>query len=143
MNALHLIGRILFGILFAFNGINHFLQLDAMSQYVASKGVPAPGVVVALSGLLLLLGGLSVILGYKPKIGLWLLVVFLIPVALIMHNFWAVEGPQAQVEMAQFFKNISLAGASLALLLFTDRDWPYSVGGASTGTPAGGTPEIG
>ena len=137
MKVLHLIGRILFGLLFVFNGLNHFMQLDALTQYAASQGVPMPQVAVIVTGAMILLGGLSIIFGYQRKVGLWLLIVFLIPTSLIMHQFWALEGQQAQTQMAHFLKNLSLAGAALALLLFADRDWPFSLGG-STAEPGAG-----
>lgn len=136
MNVLHLIGRILFGMLFVFNGLNHFMQLESMTQYAASQGVPMPQIAVIVTGLMILLGGLAIIFGYQQKLGLWLLIVFLIPTSLIMHQFWALEGQQAQAEMAHFFKNMSLAGAALALLLFADRDWPFTLGGSTTETGA-------
>lgn len=134
MNVLHLIGRILFGMLFVFNGLNHFMQLEGMAQYAASQGVPMPQIAVIVTGLMILLGGLAIIFGYQRKLGLWLLTVFLIATALIMHQFWGLEGQQAQAEMAHFFKNLSLAGAAMALLLFADRDWPFSLGGATAGS---------
>lgn len=132
MNVLHLIGRVIFGAFFAFNGLNHFLRLDMMAGYAGSKGVPAPELAVIVSGAMLVIGGLSLLLGYKPQIGLWILILFLVPVAMIMHNFWAVPAEQQATEMTQFMKNIALAGASLAALVFTDREWPYSVGGGGT-----------
>lgn len=85
-----LIGRIIFGGFFAFNGLNHFMNLGMMSGYAESKGTPAPKVAVAGSGILLLAGGLSVALGVLPVLGLILIVVFLLPVSFVMHDFWAV-----------------------------------------------------
>lgn len=108
------IGRILFSAIFVFSGINHFLQVGPMSQYAASKGVPAPAAMVLLAGATILLGGLSVLFWVWVEIGTWLLVFFLLLAAFKMHDFWAVEDPQArQTEMAQFMKNVALAGAAL------------------------------
>ena len=133
MNALQLIGRIMMGILFAMYGVFHILRVENMAGYAASKGVPAPEVIVIATGVMILLAGLSVITGYKARIGLWLLVAFLVPVAFIMHNFWAVGAEQQQMEMTNFLKNLSIAGAAL-MLLNTDVDaWPYSLGGSSDG----------
>jgi len=122
-----LVGRIIFGGFFIFNGINHFMNLGMMSGYTASKKVPAPRVAVALTGLMLLAGGLSVVLGVWPVIGLVLLILFLVPVAFIMHNFWAVEDPmQRQGEQVNFMKNLALAGAALALM-YGASGWPLSI----------------
>lgn len=137
MKALQLVGRILFGMIFVMNGAFHFIELSNLSGYTASKGVPLPEVAVIITGILLLIGGLAVITGYMPRIGLWSLVLFLVPVALIMHNFWAVGAEQQQLEMVQFLKNMSMAGAAL-MLLQTDLDnWPYSLGGSSSAEVGG------
>jgi len=87
--------------------------------YAAQAGVPAPGLLVPLSGVIATVGGLSVTLGYKAKIGAWLLVVFLVPVTLMMHNFWAVTAPMMRgMQMALFMKNLSMLGAALLITHF-------------------------
>jgi putative oxidoreductase len=74
---------------------------------------------VPASGILALAGGLSILLGYKAKIGAWLLVLFLIPVTLMMHNFWAVKDPMmAQMQMAMFLKNVTMIGGALLISRF-------------------------
>ncbi len=118
MNNVPLIGRILFSVLFIMNGFNHFVSFGDMTAYADFSGVPAPGFAVIVTGAMLLLGGLSVLLGYKVKIGSILLVIFLLGTAFMVHTFWTFEGQQAQVEMAQFMKNIALAGAALAFFYF-------------------------
>ncbi len=114
-----LIGRILFSLVFIMSGINHLTNVEAMSQYAAANGVPAPTAAVILSGLLILAGGLSVMLGYRARLGAWLLVVFLIPTAFLMHGFWGVEDAMMQQnEMAHFLKDLALAGGALLITHF-------------------------
>lgn len=72
------------------NGINHFRNLEMLAGYARSKSTPAPEVAVAGTGVLLLLGGLSTVLGAYPVIGVILLVIFLLGVSIKIHNFWAV-----------------------------------------------------
>ncbi|HET6342750.1 MAG TPA: DoxX family protein [Gemmatimonadota bacterium] len=116
MDWLYVIGRVLFSVIFLLSGLGHLTQADAMSQYAASKGVPAPKAATLLSGLMILAGGLSVLLGVYMEIGTWLIVFFLLPAAFKMHNFWAVADPmQKGVERAQFMKNLSMTGAALML----------------------------
>jgi len=82
--------------------------------YGVTQGVPLASVAVPLSGVIALLGGLSVALGYKAKWGACLLVLFLIPVTLMMHNFWAISDPvMAQMQQTMFMKNLALLGAAL------------------------------
>jgi uncharacterized membrane protein YphA (DoxX/SURF4 family) len=125
MNILFLIGRILFAGFFIFNGINHFMHLKMMSGYSKSKGVPMPSVAVAFTGLLLLIGGFSILLGVHVRIGMTALFVFLIPVTLLMHNFWTVKDPQARMnEMINFMKNMALLGAVL-MFHAIPKPWPF------------------
>ena len=76
-NIAFLVGRGIVGGFFLMNGFNHFAQLNMMAGYAKSKGVPAPALAVGGSGVLLFLGGLSLLLGYHPTIGVGLLVIFL------------------------------------------------------------------
>ena len=76
-------------------------------------------VLVPLSGIIELVGGLSILLGYKAKYGAWLIVLFLIPVTFMLHNFWTITDPLAQqMDMAAFMKNISMTGAALMIAYF-------------------------
>jgi putative oxidoreductase len=114
-----LIGRIVFAQMFITSGVMHLRNAGMMSGYAQSKGVPAPKLAVVGSGLLILLGGLSVLLGVWPDLGSLLILAFLVPTALRMHDFWKQTDPMArQGEQVNFFKNISLAGASLMLFAF-------------------------
>lgn len=74
-----------------------------MAQYVGSKNVSVPKAAVFISGIMILLGGLSILLGFWVHIGAWLLIIFLIPTAFMMHDFWNVENPMdRQDEMTHF-----------------------------------------
>ncbi|MGH9396507.1 MAG: DoxX family protein [Terriglobia bacterium] len=125
MNVVFLIGRIILGAYFISGGINHFSKLNFMSGYVKAKGAPAPKVAVAGSGVLLILGGLSVLLGVYPLIGCILLIIFLAGVSPVMHAYWKIQDPMARMgEMVNFTKNIALIGA-LLIILTIPGPWPY------------------
>lgn len=122
-----LIGRILFGGYFLFSGLNHFIGMSRLAPYAKSHGVPMPELAVAFTGALIVLGGLSVLLGFMPRIGLTLIILFLIPVTLWMHNFWTVTDPQQRMmEMTNFLKNSALLGACFGLIAIPV-PWPSSV----------------
>ena len=123
---LFLIGRILVGGYYIFNGFNHFSKKDMMAGYAKSKGVPIPDITIPLTGFLLLLGGLSLLLGIYPYIGIALIVIFLVPVTFMMHNFWAVPKEQKMADMVHFLKNIALIGSTL-MLLAIPTPWPFSL----------------
>jgi uncharacterized membrane protein YphA (DoxX/SURF4 family) len=112
--AVLLIARILFSIMFVMSGLNHLAKADHMVPYTQMKGVPVPKLSVQLSGLLLALGGLSVILGVWTDLGAIVLAVLLVVMAVKMHDFWTQSDPAAkQAEMIGFMKNIGLAGGAL------------------------------
>ncbi len=127
MEVLLLVGRIIFGAFFVMSGINHFTNLGMMSGYAGSKNVPAPGIAVIVSGVMLVLGGLSVILGFLPIVGLLLLILFLAPTSVLMHNFWTIsDAQQRAAEQVNFLKNVALIGAALSLM-YGATDWPLAL----------------
>lgn len=129
MELLHLIGRILFGGYFLYNAVNHlFTGTDILTGYARMRGVRAPKAMVYLTGLLLLLGSLSILLGIEPEWGVLFLILFLLPVSFMMHPFWKEEGEPRMSDMINFTKNMALVGALLMFLAIPE-PWPYSVGG--------------
>ncbi len=123
-----LVGRVLFGGLLAFQGLNHFMNVDEMAGYAEYKGIPAPRAGVVVSGLLLVGGGLGILLGAFPALAAGVLVAFFLVVTPTMHDFWAVPEDQQQDEMVQFLKNVELLGASLVFLALATEPWAYAVG---------------
>jgi uncharacterized membrane protein YphA (DoxX/SURF4 family) len=122
-----LVGRILVGLYYLQGAWHHFTGVGQMSRYVAAHGVPAPELAVIVAGVLLLIAGLSFLLGAFPRVGVAAIVLFLVPVTLIMHAFWADRDPaQRQADLINFTKNIALLGSSL-MFLAVPRPWPYSV----------------
>jgi len=127
MKTVFIIGRVIFGGYFLYNGINHFKERRKLAQYVDSKNVPAADAAVTATGIVLALGGASILLGIKPKYGAAAIVGFLVGVSPIMHDFWSVEDPNQRMnEMINFTKNMALAGSALALMGM-DEPWPASV----------------
>ncbi|HLW68927.1 MAG TPA: DoxX family protein [Gemmataceae bacterium] len=111
------IGRILFSAIFIMASFGHFSR--PMIEHGAAHGVPFANILVPLSGLIALAGGLSVLLGCWTRLGASLLIVFLIPVTLTMHNFWAMADPaQAQTNQIMFIKNFSMIGGALIIAYF-------------------------
>ncbi|MBI4544679.1 MAG: DoxX family membrane protein [Gemmatimonadetes bacterium] len=128
MEILHLVGRVLFGGYFIFNAMGHLVMYtDMMTDYSRMKGVPAPRLAVYLTGLLLLVGGLTILLGYEPEWGVAALALFFLGVTFKMHDFWNQEGEARMYQMLFFMRNVALLGASLMLLALPE-PWPYSLG---------------
>jgi len=122
-----LLGRLLFGGFFLYNGINHFKEAKSHADYAAQKGIPAPGLAVSATGLALLVGGGSILTGIKPKLGTLAILGFLLGASPLMHDFWNDESPDQRMnQMINFSKNLALAGAALALMA-VEEPWPVSV----------------
>lgn len=127
MKAFFLIGRLVFGGFFLYNGINHLKSHRNLARYAKAKHVPIADFAVPATGVLLLIGGTSLLLGIKPKIGALAIISFLAGVSPLMHNFWAAKDPeQRQTDMIMFGKNIALLGATLALMSVKE-PWPASI----------------
>ena len=85
------LGRVFFSLIFLLAGFNHFSKQTI--AYAASQGAPLASIAVPLSGILAIVGSLSVFFGYRAKIGAWLIVLFLVPVTFMMHRFWLSATP--------------------------------------------------
>lgn len=123
-----LVGRLLFGGVLAFMGVNHFVDAEDMTEYADAKGVPRPKLSVLGSGAMLVVGGLSLVAGAYPGVGALLLAAFFVGVTPKMHDFWNFEGEEKQNQMIQFLKNTALLGGALAFLVLAGDAWGYSAG---------------
>ena len=117
MDAIVLIGRILYGGILVILGFNNYIKLKKKTELAKSKGVPFPRQSVIFSTALITLGGLSILLNYQIGIGVLFVWIFLIPTTIMVHNFWTLEDPIAkEIDMLHFLKNIALLGAALIFL---------------------------
>ncbi len=114
-----LVGRILYSFLFIASGFSHLAQPKMLAGYAKSKGVPAAEFLVLVSGLMELVGGLLIVVGYEARWGAWLIVAFLAPVTFLIHNYWTLKDPTAKThDMIMFNKNLALLGAALLIAYF-------------------------
>jgi uncharacterized membrane protein YphA (DoxX/SURF4 family) len=120
MDVVLLAGRILFVYLFVSSGIGHIRNRETMAGYAGQMGLPAPTLLVPLTGIQLLVGSALVLLGIWADAGALLIALFLLPTAFMMHAYWKIEDPQARHgDEIHFQKDIALLGAALiAFVLF-------------------------
>jgi len=117
MRYVYLVGRILFSLIFITAAPRHFTPEGI--QHAADLGVPFASLLVPISGVMAMAGGLSITAGYKARWGAWLLVGFLVPVTLMMHAFWTLKDPlMIHLQQAMFAKNLSMLGAALLISQF-------------------------
>jgi putative oxidoreductase len=105
-----IIGRVLLSLIFLVSGVSKILGWHQTVAWVASKGVPAAPVLLAVAVGVELLGGLSVLTGFCSKLGALLLIAYLIPVTVMFHNFWSFQGAERQLQWIMFLKNVAIVG---------------------------------
>jgi len=115
------IGRLLFVLLFLMSGFTHFAKQTI--GFAASQGVPLASVLVPIAGLIAFFGALSILLGYRARLGAWLIAIFLIGVT-PMHKFWGITDPMMQqMQMVMFMKNLAMLGSALLITQFGSGPW--------------------
>lgn len=123
-----LIGRLIIGLYWLNGAFMHFTRTKSMIPYAKMKGVPFSEIAVPGTGVLLLVASLSILTGIYPALAVAALTIFLVPVTVMMHNFWAIEDQAMKMnDMVMFTKNMALLGYTLVLLAIP-QPWPFSLG---------------
>jgi uncharacterized membrane protein YphA (DoxX/SURF4 family) len=117
MDVVGLVGRVLLVLVFLDNGWAHVTKRDQMVPFGRMIGAPMAEVSVPLTGAMMLVGGALIALGVWADLGALFLVAFLPVAGYLGHAYWSEEDPYLRAaQKAQFWKNISLAGAALFIL---------------------------
>jgi uncharacterized membrane protein YphA (DoxX/SURF4 family) len=128
LDATLLLARVLFGLVLGYLAVGNLLSYEDTVAYARSKGAPLAGVAVPATSVLLLAGATSIALGAYPALGALAVIVFLLGVTPVMHDFWTLEGMDRQNEQVAFLKNVGLLAGSLFVLALSSVEWPYAVG---------------
>ena len=116
-SVLSVVGRLMIAAIFLMSALgNKIPKFNDVVGYMASEGVPQPQVMLAGAIAILILGSLSIIAGFKTRLGATLLLVFLVLATYYCHDFWTFEGQEQQMQMIQFMKNLALMGTMLLLI---------------------------
>lgn len=105
-----IIGRVLLALMFVYAGFGKLTNIEGTAGYIASGGLPMASVLAVVVGLLELLGGLAIAVGFQARWAALALGVFTLAASLLFHKFWAVPADQAFVQQLMFMKNLSVAG---------------------------------
>src|SRR5688500_4647083 len=121
MDVVFLAGRILFVAVFVLSGVQvHLVGRSGAIEYARSSGAPAVQLMVPLSVVAIVAGGLSVALGIWADLGALILAAFALSVMFFMHAFWKEQDEQAmQNQFAHFMKNVAMAGGALVIVWAT------------------------
>lgn len=117
-DALALVGRILLGSIFVLSGFKKLMAFAGLVASITGKGLPLPEVLAVLTIAIELGAGLLLVIGWKARWAAFLIFLFTIPVTVVFHNFWAMEGAQAAMNQTQFLKNLSIMGGMLMVAAF-------------------------
>ena len=135
---LNVLGRVLLSAIFFMSALgNKIPKFNDVAGYMAAEGVPAPKILLAGAIVFLIVGSISVIVGYKARLGAALLLIFLVLATYYFHDFWQVEDAMArQQEMIQFMKNSALMGAMLMIIASGAGQWSIDQALAERGADA-------
>lgn len=106
-------GRVLLALMFILAGFGKFAALQGTAGYIASKGLPMPGVLAFVVAALEVVGGLALAIGWQTRIAALALAVFTVLATFLFHNFWTLPADQQMVQQLMFMKNLSVTGGLL------------------------------
>jgi len=116
-NLAALVGRILLAVIFIISGFGKIMGYDGTAHYMAMK-LPMVGVLLPLTILTELGGGLALAAGFKARWVALLLGAFTVLAAIIFHDFWAADAASKMNQQINFLKNIAIAGGMLMVFAF-------------------------
>ena len=117
------VGRIFLALIFVVSGVGKITGYAGTASYMASKGLPLVDVLLPLTILIELGGGLLLALGWKARWAAAAILLFLIPTTLIFHQFWGIDPKLAQMQKIHFLKNVAIMGGMLMVLAIGAGAW--------------------
>jgi putative oxidoreductase len=112
------IGRILLALMFVLAGFGKLTGLEGTAGYIASKGLPMPMVLAVAVGVLELVAGVLLIIGWQARWAALALAVFTVVASVIFHNYWAMPAEQQMMQQLMFMKNLAVTGGLLLVFAF-------------------------
>jgi putative oxidoreductase len=125
------IGRAFVGALFFISGITKIMGFSYVAGWMTSSGVPAAGLLLAITIVIEVVGGLMLVAGYRARLAAIVIALFLIPVTIVFHGFWNADAANYQNQLTQFLKNLAILGG---MLLVIERE-QFSVERQSSAAP--------
>lgn len=118
-----LIGRILLSLVFLITAISIMMNFHSIAEMMTQRGISAPRVILIITLLINLIGGLSVLLGWFTRVGAWILIIYTIIATLMIHHFWTMSGEEAMLNFNHFLKNWAIVGGLLLLVGYGPGKW--------------------
>ena len=108
-----LIGRAFLAAIFLKAAVANTLGFQGMVEMMTSRGLLVPQLLLIGNIFCTLVGGLSILFGFKARIGAILLIIFLVPTTFVFHNPFSDPN-----ELNAFLKNFGLVGAMLFIYYY-------------------------
>ena len=105
-----LVGRVLLSLMYIMAGYSKLTAIGATAGWFGSIGLPVPTVTAVLVGIVELVAGLAILVGFQTRLAALVLAAFTVAATLIAHMDWS--------EMTQFLifqKNFAIVGGFLVL----------------------------
>ena len=115
--AISFLGRLMFTLVFFASGVTHFTNLDGFVALMPEV-IPFREFWVIISAVVELVGALMILTNIMPRLGGWLIVLFLIPVTIVVHGAAianATDPRMVQIQMSFFLKGVAMTGAALLI----------------------------
>jgi putative oxidoreductase len=112
------IARVLLALMFVLAGIGKLTGLAGTAGYIASKGLPAPMLLAVAAGVLELVAGVLLIIGWQARWAALALAAFTVVASVIFHNYWAMPAEQQMMQQLMFMKNLAVTGGLLLVFAF-------------------------
>jgi len=115
-NIFDLVGRILISTIFFYEGIDSILYAEKTKFLMASYGITWKQDFLLYSSIVfLMIGATMLLIGYRIRFGVWLLLIYWLPVTFIVYSFWDDPVPEQRLQAILFMKNIAVAGGLLMI----------------------------
>lgn len=112
-----LVSRVMLVAIFLLSAVgNKIMHFNDVVGFMTTKGIRFPNIMLIGAIVFLIAGGISLVLGYKARLGAFLILIFLGLATYYFHDFWNFQGTEKQDQMIQFLKNLSMAGAMLFVM---------------------------
>jgi uncharacterized membrane protein YphA (DoxX/SURF4 family) len=110
-------GRLLFTLIFFLSGVTHFTGVDDYAALMPAA-IPFRAFWVIISAVVELIGAALIATNRYPRLGGWLIALFLVPVTVTVHGVAMVTAPEAQmraIQLSFFLKGLAMTGAALLI----------------------------
>jgi putative oxidoreductase len=113
-----LVARILLALMFVLSGVSKLTGLEGTAGYIASVGLPAAQLLAAGAGVLEVVAGVMLIVGWQARWAALALAVFTVLATVLFHNYWAMPKDQQFMQQLMFMKNLAVTGGLLFVFAF-------------------------